>query len=75
MDREQKRAHARTLIADPVFQEILDELEAEWIDAAVHGKQDEKLINLDRVRAVRDLKGKLKALCNEDKRQGRQGVA
>ena len=65
LDDEAKRAHAAMLFNDPLFNEIMDKMEAVEVNAAIQAKPTEDIerhAHLTRARAIRSLRAKLKNL-------------
>ena len=65
LDSEAKQAHARALIDDPVFIEIMDGLEEAAIDKAIFADttdSDLRHAALTEARSIRQLRAKLKNL-------------
>lgn len=68
MTPEQRTTRARALLDDPLFIELMSELEASAIDAAIYAKpadQDTRQVALCEARAIRDLRRKLAAIVRE----------
>lgn len=78
MDKAQKAAHARALFDDPVFHEIMDDLEAAAINTAVYADitdNEKRAAALGEVRAIRALRANLESLTREDNRPIKGGIA
>lgn len=71
MDKAQRAAHARTLIHDPLFIEIMDKLEHEAIDDGIYAtptQDDVRAAAMAEARAIRALRSKLNAIIGEANR-------
>ena len=65
LDTESKRAHAAMLFNDPLFNEIMDGMEAAEINVAIYAAptdHEERHACLTRAKAIRTLRAKLNNL-------------
>lgn len=78
MHLDEKAAAARALLDDPLFERLMDELEAAAINGCVNAKltdHETRAAFAAEARAIRNLRGKLKFLAEQPKGEGTDAPA
>lgn len=75
MTPDERRRSAQAILAVPLFDELMSELEAASVNAAVHAHYNDheaRQAHLAQVRAIRELRSRIEVLATEDQSKGRR---
>lgn len=78
MDRSERAALAQSIFGNPLFEEIMDEMEAGEVDQAVHAPyndHEKRQAHLVAVKAIRDLRTQIRTLAEGQLNVGRKAPA
>lgn len=75
MTPDERTRSAQAILAIPLYGELMDELEAAAINAAVYANptdHEARAAHIAQVRAIRDLRSRIEVLAKEDQSSGRR---
>lgn len=76
MTPDERTRSAQAILAIPLYGELMDELEAAAVNAAVYAQptdHEARSAHIGEVRAIRSLRSRIELLANEDSAKGRKG--